>query len=253
MMRPLFLCSVAGLLCAVGCVETPEKSDDGGAGTTTVEDSGGLGDDGGSGDTASGASGGDGSGDSGGDGSGDSGGEGSGDSGGEGSGDSGGEGSGDSGGDGTGDAGDDGTTEEPPALPVEGSWSLSSFDLTRDDCGVASFQDVSEFVAETYVVAHVDDTTFSLAADGGAPDNCTVTDGEAFTCPPLEVREDLSSVGFDAEMVVDTVFSGTLDGGYLEMTGVTDITVECEGDCFLIEFVLDFPCPMAIDMTLSAD
>ena len=161
--------------------------------------------------------------------------------------------------DGAADGAADGTTDggdgapPPPALPVEGAWSLVASDLTRDDCGVASFQDPAAFVAEAYTVRHIDPVTFALAADGGTPGDCLVTDGLTFTCASATLRQDLGSYGFDAEMVIETVFSGALSADRTTLDGQTDISVTCEGNCFLIEFVLDFPCPMQLDMTLTAD
>jgi hypothetical protein len=151
------------------------------------------------------------------------------------------------------DAADGGEEPPPPALPVEGAWSLADWSLTRDDCGVASFQDPAAFLAEAYAISHVDPVTFALSADGGAPGDCAVTDGVSFSCASATLRQDLGSFGFDAEMVIDTQLSGTLSEDRRSLVGATDITVVCDGDCWLIEFVLDFPCPMQIDMTLTAD
>ena len=236
---------------AVGCAES--LSEDGAndkADAPLAEDSG----------TFDGASGGDdgdgaGSGD-GGSGDDDGGGTGSGDDGGSGGsdGDGGSGDSGDGGSDGGG-AGDDGGTgeEPPPALPAEGDWSLAASALVRDDCGVADYQDPGGFIAEAYDVLHVDDETFSLAADGEPPGDCAVSRGSEFTCASAQVRQSLSDYGINADMVVDTVFSGTFSSDYRSMTGTTDVVVTCDGDCWLLEFVLSFPCDMAIDMDLTAD
>ena len=205
-------------------------------------DGGGSGDDGG----------GDGSGD-------DGGGDGSGDDGGDdGAGDDGGDDGGSDGGgsdDGGSDDGDDPEEEEPEPvlLPVEGDWNLVDQYLSDDPCGVSNYQDPSGFIAEAYEVAHVDSETFALSASGEPPGDCIVSGGSSFTCAPAQVRQDLSSYGISADMVVDTEFNGTLDADFLTMTGATDITVTCDGDCWLVELALDFPCPMTIDMTLEAD
>jgi hypothetical protein len=161
-----------------------------------------------------------------------------------------------SGGDDGGTGGEDTGGEEeppPPALPVEGAWSLGDWTLASDDCGVASYQDPSEFVADAYTVAHVDSTTFSLASGGEPPGNCVVAEDLSYECESATVRQDLSDFGFDAEMVVDTTFRGVLSSDYTTLSGTTDVTVTCEGSCWLIELVLDFPCPMAIDMSLLSD
>ncbi len=151
--------------------------------------------------------------------------------------------------------GDDGGTEEeePPVLPVEGAWSLDDSTLVRDDCGVAAYQDPGEFIAEAYTVAHVGADIFSLAASGEPPEDCEVARDGGFVCDSAQVREDLSSMGINADMVVDTEFSGTFSSDYRTITGTNDIVVTCDGDCWLVEFVLDFPCDMAIEMDLSAD
>lgn len=168
----------------------------------------------------------------------------------------GGDGSGDTG-DGEGGGGDDGgdtgdTEPPPPALPVEGAWSLTDFSVADDPCGVGTYQDPAELVAERYTVAHVDAATFALAADGQPPGDCVVADGGGFLCAAAQLREDLSGFGIDADMLVDTQLSGVLGPDFRTMSGTTDITVTCDGDCWLLEFVLDFPCPMTVDMTLDA-
>jgi hypothetical protein len=136
---------------------------------------------------------------------------------------------------------------------VEGDWSLDDSALVEDVCGVASYQDPGEFIAEAYTVAHVSDDIFSLAASGAAPGDCEVASDGGFVCDSEQVREDLSSMGINADMVVDTEFSGSFSSDYRTITGTTDIVVTCDGDCWLVEFVLDFPCDMAIDMELVAD
>jgi hypothetical protein len=225
----------------VGCADSipdPDAKADGGAdadtdtggsaGPTGGDDSAG---DGGDGDAGSG------------DGSGDDG------SSGDGSGDDGGSGGSDDG------SGDDGGTGEDasPALPVEGDWSLDDSALVQDVCGVASYQDPSDFIAEAYTVGHVSEDIFSLSASGAAPGDCVVARDGGFVCDSEQVREDLSSMGINADMVVDTEFSGSFSSDQRTITGTTDIVVTCDGDCWLVEFVLDFPCDMAIDMELVAD
>lgn len=237
----------------VGCADS--LSEDGAndkANAPLAEDSGTF-DDASGGDEGGGAEGGDGDGDGG---SGGDDGGGTGDEGGsDGAGDEGGSGDSGDGGSEDGGAGDDGGTgeEPPPALPAEGDWSLAASALVRDDCGVADYQDPGGFIAEAYDVLHVDDETFSLAADGEPPGDCAVGRGSQFTCASAQVRQNLSDYGINADMVVDTVFSGTFSSDYRSMTGTTDVVVTCDGDCWLLEFVLSFPCDMAIDMDLAAD
>lgn len=235
------------LLLLLGCTEAIPKDNPSTDGT--VRDSGESGDP----DDGTDADGGDSGGDDSGDDSGGDAGDGTGDTAGDGDSGDGGSSDGGSGDGGSGDGGETGEEEPPPALPLEGSWSLTASDLVQDDCGVATYQDPDELIAETWEVSHVDASTFALSAAGEPPGDCGVVDGVSFSCEPTQVRQDLSSYGFAAEMVVDTVFSGELGRDWDTMSGPTDIVVTCEGDCWLVELVLDFPCDMRVDLELAAD
>lgn len=162
-------------------------------------------------------------------------------------GDAGGEGGEDDGG----EAGDDGDEPPPVPLPMEGSWSLASTTLERDDCNVAAFVDPADFVPDSYVIAHTGTDTFTMAAGGEDPGGCENTGGYDFSCDPAVVRQDLGDFGFDAEMVIDNELSGTIGEGLVSMEGTNELSITCEGDCFLIELVLSFPCAVELGMRLE--
>lgn len=225
---------------ALACTNEGEGKAD--TGETTAD----AGDEGEGGEAGDGGGTGDEGGEAGGDG-GDEGGE-TGDDGGMGDGgDAGGEGGEDDGG----EAGDDGDEPPPVPLPMEGSWSLASTSLVRDDCNVAAFVDPAEFVPESYVIAHTGTDTFTMAAGGEDPGGCENTGGYDFSCDPAVVRQDLGDFGFDAEMVIDNQLSGTIGEGLVSMEGTNELSITCEGDCFLIELVLSFPCAVELDMRLE--
>ena len=194
-----------------------ESGDDGGMG----DDGGETGDDGGMGD----------GGETGDDGGADDGGEGGEDDGGE--------------------AGDDGEEPPPVPLPEEGAWTLASTTLVRDDCNVAAFADPADFVPDSYVIAHTGTDTFTMAAGGEDPGGCENTGGYDFSCDSAVVRQDLGDFGFDAEMVIDNQLSGTIGEGLVSMEGTNELSITCDGDCFLIELVLSFPCAVELDMRLE--
>ena len=69
-----------------------------------------------------------------------------------------------------------------------------------------------------------------------------------------ETIEEAVGYGFDATMVIETMFSGSLEST-AEMTGQTELDVTCDGSsCEYLAYVgLSFPCPMVIDINIELE
>jgi hypothetical protein len=77
--------------------------------------------------------------------------------------------------------------------------------------------------------------------------------GSAFACAEGSFTESLGSFGLSGDLVFATVLSGEVDASRESISARTDLTVTCDGrDCYLLEFVLDFPCPLTVDLSLQA-
>ena len=153
------------------------------------------------------------------------------------------------------DADTDSDTDADPAypLPDEGRWAVTDYDLSEDDCGLASWQSVDDFVPSTFDIAHTGESSFTMAADGGEAGACSIDMDGDFSCDSDTVSEEVG-FGLDATMIIETAFSGELTQS-TEMTGQTDLEVTCEGSsCEWLTYAgLDFPCPMVIDIDIAAE
>ena len=137
-------------------------------------------------------------------------------------------------------------------LPDPGTWDVTDYELTRDDCGLANWQNVDDFVPSSFEITLTGEDAFTMAADGGEAGACVVDQVGVFSCDSDTVEESVG-YGLDATMVIETAFSGSLDST-MEMTGQTDLDVTCDGSsCEYLSYAgLSFPCPMVIEIDIQA-
>jgi hypothetical protein len=136
-------------------------------------------------------------------------------------------------------------------LPEAGRWALERSALVRDDCGVARFRDPAGFIAKEFVVAHLAGDAFSLAVPGEGPGRCTIDAEGRFACGAATSSQAVGRLGVEAEVWIETSFSGSVVQRGRQLSGTTEVMVTCEGSCRLMEAVLDFPCPMVFELDLT--
>jgi hypothetical protein len=158
----------------------------------------------------------------------------------------------DGGGDGADGSGDGADGGDPDLRPVEGAWDSADATVADDPCGLGNFQDPTGLIPSAYEIAHDGPSAFTLGPEGGPADRCEMV-GPGFSCAEGSFTESLGSFGLSGDLVFATVLTGEVDASREAISARTDLTVTCEGrDCYLLEFVLDFPCPLAVDLQLQA-
>ena len=143
------------------------------------------------------------------------------------------------------DTGEMDTAEPEPepepevTLLNEGDWSLGSPTLLSDACGVAEFQNVSDFVPSSIGVADSQADSFVMLPDGLS---CERNETE-LRCDTFYFDEETTAVGLAATLAIKNEITGTIQSES-QMTLNFDVTIQsCDGPgCFFIEVALTFPC-----------
>ena len=140
------------------------------------------------------------------------------------------------------------TTLSPSAgeLPQEGEWTVSTFNVTADTCGIG--EDLS---FSSLMISHEENETFNIMVDPGEGGtfSCS-TDGSTFNCIP-NIMELPPEGGMDAALTSTLTLSGELDSSS-SLTAKLGGAYECAGaDCNAMG--INFPCAMSIDLVASAD
>lgn len=153
-----------------------------------------------------------------------------------------------------GDGADGGSGGGGAPRPVEGTWSVSDFNLLSDPCGLAAFQDPGELVPSTLRVAHVGSADFTVSGDGGDPSSCSAQSSGAYTCGVTQSEQALTDFGIDATMLIESGISGSTSSDGLDWEVVTSVDIVCEGSgCVIMESLgLSFPCSQELELTTAA-
>jgi hypothetical protein len=137
---------------------------------------------------------------------------------------------------------------------VEGVWSVSSYELISDPCGLASFQDPGELVPSSLGVSHVGSADFTVSGDGGEPSSCSAQSSGAYDCGTDLSEQALSDFGIDAVMVIESGISGSTSADGLDWQVLTTVGITCEGSgCVILEGIgLAFPCSQELELAAVA-
>ena len=129
--------------------------------------------------------------------------------------------------------------EPEVTLLNEGNWQLGNPTLLSDACGVAEFQDVSDFVPSSIGVTDSQADSFVMLPDGL---NCERNTSE-LRCDTFFFDEETSAIGLSATLAIKNEITGEIQSAS-QMTLIFDVTIQsCDGPgCFFIEAALNFPC-----------
>ena len=130
--------------------------------------------------------------------------------------------------------------------PQEGTWSLSSPEITEDSCG---FSDQMESDGDsTFSIALTDDG-FSITGEGdGAKAVSCALDGKNFTCDDTVEKTEESTFTLTTTISYDGSFTSET-----EASVNIGVNIACEGDdCALVEAQTGFSLPCDLKGTSSA-
>ncbi len=152
----------------------------------------------------------------------------------------------------SGETGDSEDTEPQNVLPTEGSWQMSAFEYTTNECHVPE-EDTGQ-TGGTGTVEITGDDSFTIEAEipeqGSITFACTVN-VQAFSCEDQTVYSEEVSAGTTLTVV------GSESGQVVspsEMNGVLTLVASCEGpDCEFLETVgeLTFPCDTVLTFSTT--
>lgn len=126
------------------------------------------------------------------------------------------------------------------SLPLIGDWEVAKPTVVSDDCGVARFKDVTEFIPTMFAISNATESGFDIP-----PTYCIVS-GSAFICQEIDVEQTAIR---GADFFITTQLSGEiLEESTGSMDAIVDAVIKnCTGQlCGVIGAVLSFPCPVQL-------